>query len=48
MPASWETRGAQRLKSAPVEVLLLIVDGPPARGLIMADVQHNVWVIPLS
>jgi len=25
-------RGAQLLKAAPVEVLLLLVDGPPGRG----------------
>jgi len=35
--------GAQRLKAAPVEVLLLLVDGPPGRGsVVMADIQHNV------
>jgi len=40
-------RGAQCLKAAPVEVLLL-VDGPPGRGsVVMADIQHNVWVILL-
>jgi len=44
-----EDRGAQVLKAAPVEVLLLLVDGPPGRGtVVMADIQHNVWVILLS
>ena len=39
-------RGAQHLQAAPVEVLLLLVDGPPGRGtVVMADIQHNVWVI---
>ena len=39
-------RGAQRLKAAPVEILLLLVDGPPVRGsLVMGDIQHDVWVI---
>ena len=42
-------REAQRLKAAPVEVLLLLVDGPPGRcSVVMADIQHNVWVILLS
>ena len=42
-------RGVQCLKSAPVEVLLLLVDGPPGGGgVVMADIQHNVWVILLS
>ena len=42
-------RGAQRLKAAPVEVLLLLVDGPPGRAsVVVADIQHNVWVILLS
>jgi len=42
-------RGAQCLKAAPVEALLLLVDGPPGRGSVkMADIQHNVWVILLS
>jgi len=42
-------RGAQPWKAAPVEVLLLLVAGPPGRGsVIMADIQHNVWVILLS
>ena len=44
-----EDRGTQRLKAASVEVLLLLVDGPSGRGsVVMADVQHNVWVILLS
>ena len=44
-----EDRGARRLKTAPVEVLLLLVDRPSGRGsVVMADVQHNVWVILLS
>ena len=42
-------RGAQRLKAASAEVLLLLVDGPLGRGsIVMADIQHNVWVILLS
>jgi hypothetical protein len=42
-------RQAQCLKAAPVEVLLLLVDKPPDRGLVvMADVQHNLGVILLS
>jgi len=42
-------RGAQCLKAAPVEVLLLLVDGPPGSGsVVMADIEHNVWVILLS
>ena len=42
-------REAQCLKAAPVEVLLLLVDGPPGRcSVVMADIQHNVWVILLS
>ena len=37
-------REAQCLKPAPVEVLLLLVDGPPGRGSVArADIQHNVW-----
>jgi len=41
--------GAQCLKAAPVEVLLLLVDGPLGReSLVMADIQHNVWIILLS
>jgi len=37
-------RGDQHLKVAPVEVLLLLVDGPPGTGsVVMADIQHNVW-----
>ena len=44
-----EDRGAQRLKVAPVEVLLLLVDGPPGWGsAVMGDVERNVWVILLS
>ena len=36
---------AQRMKAAPVEAVLLLVDGPPGRGsVVMADIQHNVWV----
>jgi len=36
-------RRDQRLKVAPVRVLLLLVDGPPGMGLVvMADIQHNV------
>jgi len=36
-------RGDQRLKAAPVEVLLLLVDGPNGTGsVVMADIQHNV------
>ena len=42
-------REAQHLKAAPVEVLLLLVDGPPGRdSVIMADLQCNVWVMLLS
>ena len=42
-------RGAQRWKVAPVEVSLLLVAGLPGRGsVVMADIQHNVWVILLS
>jgi len=42
-------RGAQRLKAAPVEVLSLLVDEPLGRdSVVMADMQHNVWVILLS
>ena len=41
-------RGAQRLKAALVEILLL-VDAPPGRGsVVTADIQHSVWVILLS
>jgi len=41
-------RGAQHLRAAPVEVLLLFVDGPSGRdSVVMADLQHNVWVILL-
>jgi hypothetical protein len=31
-PCLVEDRGARRLKAAPVEVLLLLVDGPSGRG----------------
>ena len=42
-------RGAQRLQTAPVSVLLFLVDGPPGRAsVVVADIQHNVWVILLS
>jgi len=42
-------REAERLKAAPVAALLLLVDGPVVRGLVVvADIQHNVWVILLS
>jgi len=42
-------RGAQGLKADQVEVILLLVDGPPGWGsVVMADIQHNVWVILLS
>ena len=42
-------REVQLLKVAPVEVLLLLVDGPPGRcSVVMADIQHCVWVILLS
>ena len=48
-PCRMGDRGAQHLKAAPVEVLLLLLDGPPGRGsVVMADRQHNVWVILLS
>ena len=41
-------RGAQRLKAAPVAVLLLLVNGPPGRGsVVMGDIRHSVWVILL-
>jgi len=44
-----EDRGAQGLKAAPVEAVLLLVDGPLCRGsVVMADIQHNAWVILLS
>ena len=47
-PCLMGDREAQHLK-APVEVLLLLVDRPPGRGsVVMADIQHNVWVILLS
>jgi len=42
-------RVAERLKATPLEVLLLLVDGPLGRGsVVIADIQHNVWVILLS
>jgi len=41
-------RGGQHLKSVRVEVLLLLVDGPGRGSVVMADIQHNVWVILLS
>jgi len=48
-PCLVRDRGVRRLKAAAVEVLLLLVDGPPVRGsVVMADIQHNVWVILLS
>ena len=48
-PCLMRDRGVQRLKYAPVEVLLLLVDGPPGRAwVVMAHVQHNVRVVPLS
>ena len=47
-PCLMGARGAQCLKAALVEVLLL-VDGPPGRGsFVMVDIRHNVWVILLS
>ena len=47
-PCLMGNRGVQCLKAAPVEVLLLLVDGPLGRGsVVMADIQHNVWVILL-
>ena len=46
-PCLMGDRGAQRLKAAPVEVLLLLVDGPARGSVVMADIQHNVWVILL-
>ena len=48
-PCLMGNREAQHLKAYPVEVLLLLVDGPPGRcSVVMADIQHNVWVILLS
>ena len=42
-------REAQHLKAAAVEVLFLLVDGPPGRGsVVMADIQRYVWVTLLS
>ena len=44
-PCLMGDRGAQHLKAAPVEVLLLLVEGPPGRdSVVMGDIQHNVWV----
>jgi len=48
-PCLMGDRGAQRLKAAPVEVLLLLLDGPPGRGSVeIAELQHKVWEIVLS
>jgi len=48
-PCLMGDRGVQCLKSVPVAVLLLLVDGPPGGGsVVMADIQHNVWVVLLS
>ena len=48
-PCLMGDREAQHLKTATVEVLLLLEDGPPGRcSVVMADKQHNVWVILLS
>ena len=47
-PCLVEDREAQCLKPAPVEVLLLLVDGPGRGSVVMADIQHKVWVILLS
>jgi len=41
-------RSSTFLKSVPVEVSLLLVDGPGRGSVVMADIQHNVWVILLS
>jgi len=42
-------RGAQCLKAAPVEVSLILVDGPSGRGsVVMAEIHHKVWEILLS
>ena len=41
-------REAQCLKPAPVEVLLLLVDGPGRGSVVMADIQQYVWVIVIS
>jgi hypothetical protein len=47
-PCHSEGRGAHRLKAAPVEVLLLLVDEPSGWGsVVMADIQHNIGVILL-
>ena len=48
-PCLVEDRKAQGLKAATVEAVLLLVDGPLCRGsVVMADIQHNAWVILLS
>jgi len=48
-PCLMGDRGARCLKAAPVEVLLLLLDGPPGRGSVeMAELQHKVWEIVLS
>ena len=48
-PCLMTDREAPCFKAATVEVLLLLVDGPPGRcSVVMADIQHNVWVILLS
>ena len=51
-PCLMGDREAQHLKAAAEELLLLLVvlvDGPPGRcSVVMADIQHNVWVILLS
>jgi len=47
-PSIMGARGVQYLKAAPVEALLLFVDGPGTCSVVMADIQHNVWVILLS
>jgi len=48
-PCLMGDREAQHLKAAPVEVLLLLVDGNLGRAsVVTADIQHNAWVILLS
>jgi len=48
-PCLMGDRGAQGVKFAPVEILLLLVNDPRGRGsVVMADTQRNVWVILLS
>ena len=48
-PCLVEGRGAQGLKAAPVEAVLLLVDGPLCRGTVVkADIQHNALLILLS